>query len=77
LGCKHDALETARADFVDGGRIRSDRQASTERHLSCGGLANAGLYNVAKEDLLYSRRVNFGLLEGALEGCDAEFGCSD
>jgi hypothetical protein len=31
-------------------------------------LANAGLYNVAKESLLYDRRVNFGLLEGALEG---------
>jgi hypothetical protein len=77
LGCKHDGLETARADFVDGGRIRADRQASAERNLSCGGLANASLHNVAKEHLLYNCRVDFGLLEGVLEGYDAEFGCSD
>jgi hypothetical protein len=68
LGCEHNGLETARTDFVDGGRIRRDRQASTERNLPCGGLANASLHNVAKENLLYGRRVNFGLLEGALEG---------
>jgi hypothetical protein len=77
LGRKHDGLETARADFVDGGRIRTDRQASAECNLPCGGLADASLHNVAKEHLLYDRRVNFGLLEGVLEGYDAEFGCSD
>jgi hypothetical protein len=77
LGCEHDGLETTRADFVDGGRIRRYREASTERNLSCGGLADASLHNVAKEHLLYGCRVNFGLLEGALEGYDAEFGCSD
>jgi hypothetical protein len=77
LGGQHDCLETARADFVDGGRIRIDRKARTERNLSCGGLANASLHNVAKVDLLYGRRVNFGLLKGALEGYDAELGSSD
>jgi len=35
------------------------------------------LHNVAKEDFLYRLRVNFGFLEGALEGKDAEFGCGE
>ena len=73
---QHYCLETARADFVDGGRIGLDRQASTERNLPCGRLANASLHNVAEEDLLYGRRVNFRLLKGALEGYDAELGSS-
>jgi len=77
LGGQHDCLETARANFVDGGRIRFDRQASAERYLSCGRLANASLHNVAKVNLLYGRRINFGLLKGALEGYDAELGSSD
>jgi hypothetical protein len=77
LGGQNDCLETARADFVDGGRIRADRQASTERNLSCGRLTNASLHNVAEEDLLYGRRVNFRLLKGALEGYDAELGSRD
>ena len=77
MGGQHDCLETARADFVDGGRIRFDRQASTERNLSCGRLAHASLHNVAKEDLLYGRRVNFRLLKGVLEGYDAELGSSE
>jgi hypothetical protein len=40
-------------------------------------LANASLHNVAEEDLLYGRRVNFRLLKGALEGYDAELGSSE
>jgi len=35
------------------------------------------LHNVAKEDLLYGRRVNFRLLKGVLEGYDAELGSSE
>ncbi len=77
MGCQHDCLETARADFVNSGRIRTDRQASTESNLSCRGLANAGLHNVTKVDLLYGGRVNFGLLKGAFEGNDAKFGSSE
>jgi hypothetical protein len=77
LGGQHDCLETARADFVDGGRIRFDRQAGAKRNLSCGRLANASLHNVAEEDLLHGRRVNFRLLKGALEGYDAELWSSD
>ena len=77
MGRENDGLETARADFVDGGCIRSNRHASAECDLSCGGLANASLYNVTKEDLLYGRGVNVGLLEGTLEGNDAEFGCGE
>lgn len=42
--------------------------------MSCGRLSNASLYNVAKVDLLYGRRVKFRLLKGALEGYDAELG---
>lgn len=77
MGREHDGLEAARTDFVDGRSIRSDRHARTEGDLSCRGLADAGLHNVAKEDFLYRLRVNFGFLEGALEGKDAEFGCGE
>jgi len=71
LGCQHDGLETARADFVDGGRIRGDRHTSTNGNLSCRRLANASLNDVAKEDFFDDGGVNLGLLEGALEGDDA------
>lgn len=74
LRCEHDGLESARADLVDGRRIRIDRQACTQGNLSCGGLADACLHDVAKVDLLYGCGFDFGLLEGALEGDDAEFG---
>jgi len=74
LGCEDNGLETTRADFVDGSRIRSDRHASAERNLSCRGLADASLHDVTEEDLLCDRRVNFGLFEGSLEGNDAELG---
>lgn len=77
MGGQHDCLETACTDFVDGGRIRFDRQAGTERNLSCGRLANASLHNVAEEDLLYGRRVNFRLLKGVFEGYNAKLGSSD
>jgi len=72
---EHDGLESARADLVDGRRIRIDRQACTQGNLSCRGLADASLHDVAKVDLLYGCGFNFGLLEGTLEGDDAEFGC--
>jgi len=74
LGCEHDSLEAARADFIDGGCIGSDGHASTEGSLSCRGLADAGLDNIAKIDLLYDRGVDFGLLKGALESSNAKFG---
>ncbi len=77
MGREHDGLEAARTDFVDGGRIRCDRHASTEGNLSCGGLADTGLHDVAEVDLLYGRGFNFGLLEGALEGENAEFRCGE
>lgn len=77
MRCEHDSLESARADLVDGGRIRSDRQACTQSNLSCRGLADASLHDVAKVDLLYGCGFNFGLLEGALEGNDTEFGCGE
>jgi hypothetical protein len=75
LRCEHDGFESARADLVDGRRIRIDRQACTQGNLSCRGLADACLHDVAKVDLLYGCGFDFGLLEGALEGDDAEFGC--
>jgi len=77
LRCEHDGLESARADLVDGSRIRIDRQACTQGNLSCRGLADASLHDIAKVDLLYGCGFNFGLLEGALEGDDAEFGCGE
>jgi hypothetical protein len=72
---EHDSLESTRADLVDGRRIRIDRQACTQGNLSCRGLADASLHDVAKVDLLYGCGFNFGLLKGVLEGDDAEFGC--
>ena len=74
MGPEHDGLEAASTDFVDRCSIRSDRHACAKGDLSCGGLADASLYNIAEEDLFYCLRVNIGLLEGALEGKDAEFG---
>jgi len=68
LGCKHDGLETACADFVDGGSIGRDGHTGTDGNLSCRRLANASLHNVAKEDLFNDLGVNLGLFEGALEG---------
>jgi hypothetical protein len=77
LGPEHDGLKAASTDFVDGCSIRSDRHACAEGDLSCRGLADASLYNIAEEDLFYGLRVNIGLFEGALEGKDAEFGCGE
>ena len=52
LRCQHDAFEATGAHLVDSGGIRRGRHAGAERDLAGGGLADAGLDNIAEVDLL-------------------------
>lgn len=52
LGGKHDRLHAARADLVDGHRVRPGAHARTKRDLACGRLADTSLDDVSEEDFL-------------------------
>mmetsp|Transcript_22059 Transcript_22059/g.43386 ORF Transcript_22059/g.43386 Transcript_22059/m.43386 type:complete len:433 (-) Transcript_22059:141-1439(-) len=60
LGGKHDGLETTATDLVDGHRGHGDTETGGESGLASRVLANAGLENVAHDDLVHSRAVDLG-----------------
>ena len=77
LGGKHDRLHAARADLVDGHRVRPRAHARTKCDLARGGLADTSLDDVPEEDLLNGVRVDFGLLDRVLQGNDAKLGSGE
>ena len=74
LSGKHNGLQSAGADLVNSCRIGAGLHASSKSDLTCRGLANTRLYDIAEVDLLHGCGVDLGLFEGMLEGDNTELG---
>ena len=75
LSGKDDGLETRGADFVDGGSIGASLEAGVQGYLTGRALADTGLDDVAKVDLLNNCGIDLLGLKCSLESNNSELSC--